>query len=141
VQGSTPLDHARPSVIASCDTAGGPPAAGCHEYGDSGSWGDVPVDARAERSRGIAQWCADRLTVLLTATLTAVLTDEFVERFLLSATHSNTHRSRSEPYAWRGSVAATRVAVSFPSPYAAIVSGVVRVKSHNDPRSRYGSRL
>ena len=120
VPGSTPLDHAQQSLIAGCDTAGCLPAAGCPEDADSGSRGDVPVDARrTERGRAIAQWCADRLTALLTATLTAVLTEEFAERFLPSATHSNTHRSRSEPCVRRGAVAATRVAVSFPSSLAA----------------------
>ncbi len=86
VPGSTPLDHAQQSLIAGCDTAGCLPAAGCPEDADSGSRGDVPVDARrAERSRAIAQWCADRLTAPLTATLTAVLTDEIAGRFLRSA--------------------------------------------------------
>jgi hypothetical protein len=89
-QGSTPLDHAQQSLIAGCDTAGCLPAtAGCHEDADSGSRGDLPVDARrAERSRAIAQWCADRLTAPLTApltaTLTAVLTDEIAGRFFRS---------------------------------------------------------
>ena len=80
VPGSTPLDHAQQSLIAGCDTAGCLPAAGCPEDADSGSRGDVPVDARrAEGSRAIAQWCADRLTAPLTATLTAVLTDEIAD--------------------------------------------------------------
>ena len=79
VPGSTPLDHAQQSLIAGCDTAGCLPAAGCPEDADSGSRGDVPVDARrAEGSRAIAQWCADRLTAPLTATLTDGLAGRFL---------------------------------------------------------------
>ena len=87
MQGSTPLAHARPSLIASCDTAGGLPAtADSDEDADSGSTVLVPVDTRwAERGRAIARWCADRLTALLTATLTAVLTDELRDGFFGSA--------------------------------------------------------
>jgi hypothetical protein len=105
VQGSTPLDHAQQSLVASCDTASCLPAtADCHEDADSGSRVLVAVDTRwAKRSRVIARWCADRLTALLTAMRTAVLTDELAGRFLRfdrhavegsarSPAHSNTHR-------------------------------------------------
>jgi hypothetical protein len=127
VQGSILLDHARPSLIASCDTAGGLPAAGCHEEADSGSSGDVPVGARrAERSRAITRWCADRLTALLTATLTdrdrgAISSvDNHAGNGLRAPathrnTHSNTHRPSSRPCGWKGSVGATPGAVPFPS--------------------------
>jgi hypothetical protein len=112
----------------------------------------------------VVRLCAARqLTATLTGTLTAELTDEIAGRFLrfghpvvrlcaarqLTATLTGTLTGTLTdpghgPVSGRGSVGTTRVAASLPSSLTArrtatIASGVLWVKTHNDPKGRYGS--
>jgi hypothetical protein len=115
--------------------------------------GDAVVrrSSGAERSRIIAQWCADRLTALLIGTLTAVLTDELVGRFSSvrpsrsgrarapaapSNTHSNTHRSRSRPCEWSGSAGAPRAVFGLPYRTADQIAGRHETSASHSRASR-----